>query len=106
MNNYGRYIGMSLSFCVKDILNGKIRIEDISGIISSTKVESCEKAFEYYASYWGKFASKETCMETLKKVWPLVFQPRLNNNHEGHYITHGYWLDTQTGKLSFSPNKF
>lgn len=94
-----KYIGLSLSFCMLDILEGRISIEEIAGIITSTKFDTLEQAVDMYQStYWKKF-SKEYCTETLESVWSLIFQPRLNVLTSGHMVGHGFWLNTETGEL-------
>ena len=103
MNNIRRYIGLSLSFCMQDILRNRIYVDEISAIVTSTRFESLEEAFEhYFISYWSEYADDEKCKDVLKAVWSLVCQPRLNFNltqHKGHMISHGFWLDTYTGEI-------
>jgi hypothetical protein len=99
-----KYIGTSLSFCMQDILKGKVSIDEISAIVTSTAFDTVQKAFDaYYTnSYWMDFDS-ETVMQTLNKVWPIVCQPRLQSNmyeHRGHYAGQGFWLNTQTGEYT------
>lgn len=97
------YIGLSLSHCVRDILLEKIKIEDISAIVSSTAFTDVEQAmFHYYIFYWDDF-QEETVLFTLKKLWPYVMQPRLTvgmYEHRGHFLSKGHWLNTETGELS------
>lgn len=95
-------IGLSLSFCMQDILKGNLAINQISGIITSTAFESPQHAFDYYYyPYWSEIeGDEEKVKQTLNKIWPLVFQPRFAvNDHKGHMVGHGFWLNTATGKL-------
>lgn len=104
MNNIRRYVGLSLSFCIRDILQGKTDVDEISAIVTSTKFATIESAFaHYYESYWAEYAEENKCMRVLKKVWPLVFQPRLNfefTDHAGHMLTYGHWVDTISGNVT------
>lgn len=97
------FIGLSLSLCVRDILLGKIEVNQIAGIITSTAFENLHQAFAYYyPNYWKSAADANTAFKTLAEVWPLVCQPRLQAGmfeNRGHYVTHGHWLDTENGKL-------
>lgn len=97
-----KYIGLSLSFCMSDILEGRISIEEIAAIVSSTKFNTIEEAVDYYQpTYWYKF-NKKTCQETLESIWDLLFQPRFSFPSSGHMVGHGFWLNTETGELSKS----
>jgi len=104
MSNIRKFIGLSLSFCMQDILVNKVNIDEISAIVTSTAFDSWQAAFEhYFISYWSNYADDETCKEILQKVWPLVCQPRLNfdiQDHKGHMLTEGFWLNTFTGELT------
>jgi hypothetical protein len=99
-------IGTSLSMCIRDILEKKVDINNISGIISSTAFKTPKDAFDsYYKIYWSKPNPKDV-METLEKVWPLLCQPRLNFDlaeHRGHFSVKGHWLNTETGVFSTNP---
>lgn len=51
-------IGLSLSMCIKDIINGKINIIDVSFIISGTEIineKDWENMLTFYSNiYWKK----------------------------------------------------
>jgi hypothetical protein len=76
-------IGLSLSFCVKDLMSGEVLPDEVQFIIAGTSIESDEefkKACESYASsYWiknpneGKFHAKWLWEE--KKI----HQPKLDS---------------------------
>lgn len=104
MSNIRKYIGLSLSFCMREILLNKISIDEIAAIVASTRFESWQEAYEhYFISYWSEYADDETCKRILQEVWPLVCQPRLNFSfaeHRGHMLSHGVWLNTFTGELT------
>lgn len=53
-----RYVGVSLSFCVRDVLLGKVRPEQVAFIVPGFDWERagrkpCES---YFKSYWSKFS--------------------------------------------------
>ena len=89
---------------MRDILLNKVSIDEIAAIVTSTRFESWQEAYEhYFISYWSEYANDETCKETLQQMWPLVCQPRLSFDsldHRGHMLSHGFWLNTFTGELT------
>ena len=103
MNNIRRYVGLSLSFCMQDILRNRVEVDKIAAIVTSTRFGSINEAFEqYFLVYWSEYADDVTCKSALEAIWPLVCQPRVNFDpihHRGHMISHGFWLDTYTGEL-------
>lgn len=101
-----RYLGLSLSFCVKDILEYRIDINNIAAIVTSTAFLEMEDALRYYGIYWRALGSPEVIRKVLAKIWPLVFQPRLaNEHHPGHSIVHGHWVDLSTGETTFKVSR-
>ena len=65
----------SLSFGVKDILEGRIKLQEVDAIVSGTKFSGPEEATENYSRvYWAK-APKE-CADICRQIWPKVLQPR------------------------------
>ena len=79
---------------MQDILAKKVNIDEISAIVTSTRFEDWQDAYDhYFISYWSEYADDETCKETLQAIWHLVFQPRrFSIDSRGHYT----WLNTQT----------
>jgi hypothetical protein len=89
-------IGLSLSFCIGDILEGKVKPDEIIAIISSTNFSSPEEAIKNYSTYWNGYDEGEV-KNILNTMWPLVFQPRkANATYRGHSISNGHWVDTKT----------
>ena len=82
------YIGNSLSFCVGHIL----REGPPSGpylIISCTRMESPEEAYEEYKDTYFSSVSKEAALAALNEVWPRLIQPRMwlrSYNHLNHTV--------------------
>ena len=106
MNNpYPRhFIGLSLSFCVRQIMEHRIGPDVISAIVTSTAFKSVDEALEhYYEGYWSEYP-KDEVRKVLTFIWPLVFQPRLTTpNHVGHNISNGWWVNISTGEQYKTP---
>lgn len=96
-----RYIGLSLSLCMGDILDGKVDVNDIACIVTSTAFKSVDEAVEvYYDSYWNTVPKVQVAY-LLRGIWPIIAQPRLYSPviHRGHMVCHGHWVDTIDGKI-------
>ena len=90
-------IGTSLGKCVKDILDGHTRYEDILFIVSNTNAPKLEQLFEvieeYYYAYQGSNGNSSAydlsahSLESAKKVAQRLFengklhQPRANSKY-------------------------
>lgn len=86
-------IGLSLSFCVKDIASGKVLEKDVEKIIAGTKCPNRE-VFEtvlnsYLESYWHDFPE---AADIARRFWDrgLIEQPRVNGE-EAPEIYRGHW---------------
>lgn len=88
--------GLSLSFCLPDLLSGEVSLSSFAGIISATRFETPEQALEHYMdSYWSDLdrASVRTMLEA---IWPKVVQPRLSGL-PAHNIARGKWMVVPKG---------
>ena len=88
-------IGLSLSFCVQEILEGKVNIKDVEKIIAGTKIPTREDfahlMFENYAPVYWKQNPKRGVLIALE-LWDrgLLDQPRTRGEeHPG--INEGVW---------------
>lgn len=98
--------GRSLSFCVKDILEDKISIDDVGVIVSSTACKSNDDwnklIDEYSETYYKKFPKNEV----RQIIWYLldnghIYQPRLVNGmiqNLADYPEH--WVNTYQEALA------
>ena len=83
------WIGFSLSFCISDIMEGKIDVKDVLAIITSTKMmgpvrEFAKTAWTYYnAVYWKGYDEVKT-MRVLRTLYPRIVQPRLTTRMYPH----------------------
>ena len=71
-------IGISLSFCIKDICEGRVNLTDVEKIYAGTAFLSSKDAVEHYTqSYWRNYPNeaKEIC----QKLWAegKIIQTRL-----------------------------
>lgn len=76
-------IGKSLSFCVKDICEDKVAIQDVTLIIAGTfaknKASWNELLESYSKSYWFKYPRKAKAVANLLLYSGRIFQPRAAN---------------------------
>ena len=88
-------IGLSLSFCVREILEGKVNIKDVEKIIAGTNIPNRQVfrdlMFENYAPVYWKKDPKRGILIALD-LWDrgLLDQPRTRGKeHPG--INEGVW---------------
>ncbi len=92
--------GRSLSFCVKDILSGKVNKNDVGKIVTSTSfndIKSWQDGIaQYYDSYWYDFATLKECQNLIN--WLIdnnkIEQPRLINGKIQALYKFENWADT------------
>lgn len=79
-----KLIGLSLSLCITDIINGKVNKEDVSCIIAATCAKNdadMKKLMDGYSTmYWGK--DSERAVEIALELFAenKVYQPRVNGD--------------------------
>lgn len=87
--------GLSLSFCVQDILNGFVKLDQVAYIETNTRCqtdEDWEHLFEIYCSgYWRKFPDQAVSLVKNMLKNSQIFQPRMSydsqrSNSEGHWV--------------------
>ena len=91
-----KLIGLSLSFCVTDILAGKVALEDVEKIISGTCMNT-PQAYNTVKMVYSNIYWKDYPQEKIDEVWDAVYQlleqPRLNGE-EPPSILEGHWKTT------------
>lgn len=91
-------IGLSLQFCIKDILQGKVDESKVNMVISGTRItddRSFDEVFnKYYESSWKDFADEETCKALMERVMKKTYQPRIFG-FEPCNISQGHWINAQ-----------
>lgn len=90
-----KYVGLSISFCIRDIVNGVVSADQVNKIIAGTcasNPEAWDKIIKTYKeTYWKE--NPEECERVLRKFIKenKIEQPRLNGS-EGPDIFEGHWL--------------
>lgn len=85
-------IGLSLSMCVKDILEGNVALEDVSKIITGTAFLTMEEAIKQYSLLiWYRYPQQDV-VRVVTALWPVVYQPRLENKDFPKYTPGKYWV--------------
>jgi len=80
-----KYVGLSLSFCIKAILSGDIKADQVAFIVPGFDLKNWDFAFDHYMEiYWRRWP-KETVVELLNKVDIRNLSPK------GHNIARGCW---------------
>jgi len=83
------WIGFSLSFCIRDIMEGRVDIKDVLAIITSTCMKGPVGEFAktawacYNAVYWKEY-DKVATMRMLRGLYPRIVQPRLTTRMYPH----------------------
>jgi len=93
MKLYGR----SLSFCVQDILSGRVSLDDVQCIITSTKLESFDDfkicISQYLETYWVAYPENQV-RGVCYYLWftGRIIQPRLKHtNHMQNLAGCEFW---------------
>ena len=93
-------IGFSFGQCVADIVNGKVKYEDVLFIISGTAIDKRESLVEMGASYHTRAGywlglDLVKCMAVTNRLWDgqKVIQPRLQGIHRGMMNKDCIWAD-------------
>ena len=99
-----KYYGLSLSNCVKDILNDKIAMQDVIFIITNTCITSRASLMDaigiYSYSHWRNHSLNKimNVVETLFFSGKII-QPRVlridgpNFPDTNRIVNHSYWVD-------------
>lgn len=88
-------IGLSLSLCVAEILNDRVRLEDVELIRANTMARD-DREWElvmghYCRSYWRKDPDRARRIVRLLRETNRIDQPRCRDPHHHHAINDGIW---------------
>lgn len=93
--------GRSLSFCIKDILEGNVSIDEVGGIVASTLMKNEDDLRLVFASYmqtyWIDYSKMSLFVwDILKGLWDAgkIYQPRLNKRVCQNLHDYPIWADT------------
>jgi len=74
-------IGLSLSFCVRDIVEGRVNIGDVERIVTGTCAETyeewCTLLDHYVEGYWYEYPQKALSVVSELRSKGMISQPRL-----------------------------
>lgn len=91
-------IGLSISFCVRDIAEGRVALEEVDKIIAGTKVANPEDWEEVLATYreiyWKRCSNATAIFRTLLAAGKIE-QPRLTTG-KAPYIDQGCWVANES----------
>lgn len=96
MNKDRLLIGLSLSFCIRDIASGKVDLDDVQEIVSSTMAFTLTQIMicldRYQESYWlGYPDAIEIALGFVRSG--KVYQPRCDyGSYMSHNIAAGHWV--------------
>ena len=87
-------IGLSLSFCIKDILSGKHKISDVKYIITSVMpINGIDEIInEYMRVYWRDY-SKAQVLDVINQL--ELRHPRLEDPEHYPCIIDGKWVNSE-----------
>jgi hypothetical protein len=103
-------IGLSVSFCVRDIAAGKVNLDEVEEIIAGTRVASWRRQKHliriYLRTYWQDNA--EACEKVYRQLvsntkramrgvdpkGPIIVQPRLYGRMAPMLARTGHWIDS------------
>lgn len=82
-----KFVGLSLSFCVRDILAGIVSLDDIAFIVPGFSWHEGKKPSEsYYETYWNQWPRDEIDRTIAK----LKFVPK---EGDAANISRGHWMN-------------
>ncbi len=93
-------IGFSFGQCIRDIVQGKVKIEDVIVIVASTRIETREQLdvivldYMHRPDYLLDLDEKE-CNEVALHLWDTgkIHQPRIHGTHRGRVPSDCVWAD-------------
>lgn len=96
-------VGLSLSLCIKDIIEGRVNEIECSLIIADTKADNAVDMHNlltrYQETYWKANPEEARLIaRRLLKAGKLI-QPRTLGRHEEHNIAYGHWVVTNGNYL-------
>jgi len=90
-----KLVGLSLSFCIRDILAGRVKAEDVECIITATACSNIYDIIDDYSQdYWAGY-EKSDIINLLKQLEDRIIQPRLYYPHFLICIPDGCWLNKE-----------
>ena len=89
--------GMSLSFCVADMIEGKVLLSEVDRIVCGTKAmsdDAWERVIEDYSRvYWRKNPAKARELVRKMRSLGMLDQPRTRGEAPPD-LSHGHWVES------------
>ena len=93
-------IGFSFGQCIRDIVQGKVKTEDVIVIVAGTRIETLEQLevivrdYMYRADYLLGLDEKE-CYSVASHLWDTgkIHQPRIHGTHRRSVPADCVWAD-------------
>ena len=96
-------IGFSLSNCIRDIIEGRVELDDVEYIITGTKIETdlqLEETFDCYTQHhWQHNPRKATMIFALLWRSGRIFQPRVLGGN-APFTFAGHWMQGEVTHVS------
>jgi hypothetical protein len=90
-------IGLSLSFCVADIIEGKVDIDDVDLILTGTKALGIQDwavlLTSYMDSYWRKDPNRGVAVANLLMARGRIWQNRVHGWDAPSNLGSGHWIN-------------
>lgn len=91
------HVGLSLSFCVADIISGAVRIEDVEVIHASTAAvtqDDWDRVVRQYSSvYWRRDPGRAARVVELLRNANRIRQHRIRDANYRHATPLGVWME-------------
>lgn len=92
-------IGLSVSFCIRDMVMGKVNPADVSKIIAGTAIRTqvdFEKVVTAYRDVYWRGSNPDACEALFCEFWDAgkIEQPRVIDGR-CPFIADGWWIDSE-----------
>lgn len=89
-------VGLSLSFCIQDIINGRVDLRNVSHLVCGTRCETRAQFDNVLHSYARSYWREKPTLATLLAIdlWNrgLLVQPRVSTPFGAPVLSRGVWL--------------
>lgn len=100
-------IGFSLGRCIRDIINGKVAIDDVAFIITATNIREKEQLAPVINDYMFRDEylyglNEDECQRIASELWDSnkLLQPRRQGLHRHKQPANSVWVDLFPTELS------
>lgn len=100
-------IGFSLGRCIRDIVNGKVAVDDVAFVIAATNIHEAEQLAHVVDDYMFRSDYLEgldetKCQAVALELWSTnrILQPRRQGMHRHKQPANSVWVDMFPTELS------